>query len=118
MAASKASGTGRLMKAECPTCQFIAYLSRGAAIRHGLPVCACGSRLYCAKLDVQMEAVPELAHEHPEFKAYTEREIRSAQCASASSVLVPNRMRLRRLQRLGRLEQRAPFVRLPQRHSR
>jgi hypothetical protein len=25
-----------------------------------------------------MEAVPELAHEHPDFAAYTEREIRSA----------------------------------------
>jgi hypothetical protein len=70
--------TGRLMKAECPTCEMIAYLSRGAVIRHGMPMCACGSRLFFAKLDVQMEALPELAHEHPDFKAYTEREIRSA----------------------------------------
>ena len=57
MAGRKATGAGRLMKAECPTCEFIAYLSRGAAIRHGLPVCACGSRLFFSKLEVQMEAV-------------------------------------------------------------
>jgi hypothetical protein len=93
MAKGNGSGAGRLMKAECPTCEMIAYLSRGAAIRHGLPTCACGSRLFFSKLEVQMEAVPELAHEHPDFAAFTEREIRSAQRASANSVLVPNRLR-------------------------
>jgi hypothetical protein len=70
--------TGRLMKAECPACDMIAYLSRGAAIRHGMPSCACGSRLFFAKLDVQMEAVPDLAHEHPDFKAMVRRELESA----------------------------------------
>jgi len=78
MAARQASGVGRLMKAECPHCEFIAYLSRGAAIRHGMPSCACSGRMFFSKLDVQLEALPELAHEHPDFKAYTEREIRSA----------------------------------------
>jgi hypothetical protein len=85
--------TGRLMKAECPTCEMIAYLSRGAVIRHGMPACACGSRLFFSKLDVQLEALPELAHEHPDFKAHTELEIRRAQRAAANHVLVANRMR-------------------------
>lgn len=74
-----AKQTGRLMKAECPTCEMIAYLSRGAVIRHGMPVCACGSRMFFSKLDVQMEALPELAHEHPDFNAMVQREVRSAQ---------------------------------------
>jgi hypothetical protein len=62
---------------------MIAYLSRGAVIRHGMPMCACGSRLHFSKLDVQMEAVPELQHEHPDFAAWTERQVRSAQRAAS-----------------------------------
>jgi hypothetical protein len=69
---------GRLMKAECPCCEFIAYLSRGAAIRHGMPQCACGSRLFFSSLDVALEATPDIAHEHPDFAAWTQTQIRSA----------------------------------------
>lgn len=69
---------GRLMKAECPTCEMIVYLSRGAVIRHGMPSCACGSRLFFSKLDVHMEALPELAHEHPDFGAMVRREQNAA----------------------------------------
>src|SRR3954465_9183270 len=82
MAASKASGKGRLRKAECPTCQMIVYLSRGAAIRHGMPACGCGARMFFADLEDALAAVPGVAHEHPDFKAYTEREIRSAMRAA------------------------------------
>jgi len=80
------------MKAECPTCQMIVYLSRGAVIRHGMPVCACGSRLFFSKLDVHMEACPDTAHEHPDYRAHAELEIRRALRESRNSVLVPNRM--------------------------
>jgi len=82
MARPKTSGNGRLRKLECPTDGFIAYTSRGAVIRHGLPLCACGMRLYFADLEDMLCAAPELAHEHPDFAAYTEREIRSAQRAA------------------------------------
>jgi hypothetical protein len=77
-ARSRKPQTGRLMKAECPSCQMIVYLSRGAAIRHGMPSCACGGRVFFSRLEVQMDAVPELAHEHPDYRAWTERQIRSA----------------------------------------
>lgn len=85
--------TGRLMKAECPGCEMIVYLSRGAVIRHGMPSCACGSRLYFSKLDVQMETVPGLAHEHPDFKAHSELEVRRVLRDARNSVLVPNQLR-------------------------
>lgn len=85
--------TGRLMKAECMGCEMIVYLSRGAVVRHGMPSCACGERMYFSKLDVQLEALPGHAHEHPDFKAFSELEIRRAQRAARNSVLVPNRMR-------------------------
>jgi len=67
---------------------MIVYLSRGAAIRHGMPTCACGSRMFFSSLDVQMDAVPDLAHEHPDFKAYTERAIRSAMREATRAGLV------------------------------
>jgi hypothetical protein len=70
--------TRRLMKAECSCCQMIVYLSRGAAIRHGMPSCACGERMFFSSLEVALEATPELAHEHPDFAAWTGREIQSA----------------------------------------
>jgi hypothetical protein len=79
MARPKTSGNGRLRKLECPTDGMIAYCSRGAVIRHGLPFCACGMQLFFADLEDMLAAVPHQAHEHPDFAAYTEREIRSAQ---------------------------------------
>lgn len=84
MARPKTSGNGRLRKLECPTDGMIAYCSRGAVIRHGLPFCACGMQLFFADLEDMLAAVPHQAHEHPDFAAYTEREIRSAQRASAN----------------------------------
>lgn len=93
MQSKRKAQTGRLLKAECPTCEMIAYVSRGAVIRHGMMSCACGSRMYFSKLDAQMEALPELAHEHPDFASMVQREVRSARRESANSVLVPNRMR-------------------------
>lgn len=89
--AARKPQTGRLMKAECPTCEFIAYVSRGAVIRHGMPLCACGSRLFFSKLDVQMEALPELAHEHPDFAAMVRREVNAA--ARAASNVPAERLR-------------------------
>ena len=82
MARPKSSGNGRLRKIECPTDKMLAYVSRGAIIRHGLPFCACGQRMMFADLEDALCACPELAHEHPDFAAYTERQIRSAQRAS------------------------------------
>lgn len=68
----KTSGAGRLRKLECP-CGFISYASRGAVIRHGLPFCACGTRLTFADLDDMLQCAPDHAHEHPEFQDYTRR---------------------------------------------
>jgi hypothetical protein len=82
MARPKTTGNGRLRKIECPTDGMVAYVSRGAIIRHGLPYCACGMRMMFANLEDALCACPELAHEHPDFAAYTEREIRSAQRAA------------------------------------
>ncbi len=93
MARPRTNGSGRSRKLECPTCEMIAYASRGAVIRHGLPHCACGGRLFFRDLEDQFAAAPEFAHEHPDFGAFTEREIRSARRESANSVLVPNQLR-------------------------
>ena len=65
--------------------------------RRGDPARSAGLRLRIAPVLLEARGPDgsgaELAHEHPDFAAYTEREIRSAQRASAKSVLVPNRMR-------------------------
>ena len=84
MARPKTSGNGRLRKLECPTDGMILYASRGAVIRHGLPHCACGMRMFFRNLEDALCACPELAHEHPDFAAYTEREVRSAQRAASN----------------------------------
>jgi hypothetical protein len=65
---------GRLLKAECSTCEMIVYLSRGAAIRHGMPSCACGSRMFFSSLEVQLETLYHLREEHPDFEAFARRE--------------------------------------------
>lgn len=84
MARPRTNGSGRLRKLECPVDGMILYVSRGAVIRHGLPRCACGMRVFFAELDDQFAAAPQHAHEHPDFKAYTEREIRKAQREAVS----------------------------------
>lgn len=84
MPRARSNGTGRLRALECPTDGMIAYVSRGAVIRHGLPRCACGMRMFFRDLEDQMAAAYELAHEHPDFAAYVEREVRSAQRAASN----------------------------------
>jgi hypothetical protein len=69
---------GRLLKAECPGCEMIVYVSRGADIRHGLPSCGCGMRMFFASLEVALEATPELAHEHPDYADWTRRQLNAA----------------------------------------
>jgi hypothetical protein len=82
MARPRTNGSGRLRKLECPVDGMILYVSRGAVIRHGLPRCACGERVFFADLEDMFAAAPQHAHEHPDFKAFTEREIRKAQRAA------------------------------------
>jgi hypothetical protein len=78
MPAKSKGNTGRLRKATCPVCRVIVYMSRGAAIRHGMPSCACGLRLMFESLDDALEATPDHAHEHPDYADWTQREINRA----------------------------------------
>lgn len=82
MPRAKSTGAGRLRKIECFGCQMILYSSRGAVIRHGLPRCGCGAHMFFADLEDALAASPTVAHHHPDFAAYTEREIQSAMRAA------------------------------------
>ena len=82
MPRGKTNGSGRLRKIECHACQMILYSSRGAVIRHGMPRCGCGANMFFAELEDALAAAPDIAHLHPDFAAYTEREIQSAMRAA------------------------------------
>lgn len=79
--------TGRLLKVECQVCEYIAYSSRGAVVKHGAPE-HCGRPMLFADAAICIDVQPQHFEDHPAYVAERQAEDRAARREATSSTYV------------------------------